>query len=601
MLNQADKIINLPYNNLQNFLKKHMRKLIISIFLVFSVVFSSSASANFIDVVPQSLFFSAVQYFSYDFPIIDLNKASFNPLSPVTKAEFYKLLLLSAGYEPPAGKTEGITCSDVNGDEWFAPYVKKSINLGLVVCNETNKTFNPAENVSRAAGLEKIFKIYKLPSLEPGTGTGIYYDIPNTSPYAGIAQTTYELRLLSDYKSGQFLADKLLTRAETINILYNVHSFIDYLPDLGNDQMQQNKQTYGSTDITSQRTYSTFIDVWTRLTNEYIEKNSLNKEELLYGAIEGMVDKVGDPYTVFFEPADSDSYLESLDGNFEGIGIYLNETENGEFEIITPLKGSPAEKAGIKPGDIILEADGVSASEMSLDDLIQKLRGESGSKLTLKIKRDYSILTFTIIREQIEVPYVEGEMKDGIGIIHYYQFTANSHDQFLVEIKKLKNLNPKGLILDMRNNPGGYLYSSQDLLSHFLPADTVFIKMVFADGYIETEKSSGPGELKGYYLVVLLNEGSASASEIAALALRDLNNVKIVGKTSYGKGKIQELIYYGDDSSLKISTAKWLSPAGTYIDNVGIIPDFTVNLTDADIKNNLDPQLDKAIALIKNS
>ena len=575
-----------------------MRKVIISISVIISTIFASTALANFIDVVPQSLFFNAVQYFSYEFPIISLDKESFNPLTPVTNAEFYKLILSSAGYEAPTGKIEGITCSDVKGDEWFAPYIKKALDLQLIKCDQSAPLASPGANLTRAQALEKIFNLYKIPSLEPGTGTGVYYDVPKTAPYAGIAQTTYELRLLMDYKTGNFSADKIISRAETINILYGVHNYIDYLPDLG--ESFQSHVTGVTTDITSLNTYSTFIDVWNKITTEYIEKNSLNKEDLLYGAIEGMVDKVGDPYTVFFEPTDSVSYQEALDGSFEGIGIYLNDN-NEQLEIITPLKGSPAEKAGIKPGDIIIEIDGVSVASTPLEDILQKLRGPSGTKVTLKIKRGGSTLTFSITREKIEVPYVEGELKNGVGIIHYYQFTANSHQQFLTEIKKLTDQSPKGLILDMRNNPGGYLYSSRDLISHFLLKDTVFVNMSFADGTKETEKSLGGGELKKYPLVILLNEGSASASEIAALALKDLNMAKIVGATSYGKGKIQEIITYTDYSSLKISIAKWTSPLGTYIDNVGITPDYIINITDADIANNRDPQLDKAILLIKNS
>lgn len=555
--------------------------------------FSHTAYAAFQDVPSDSLYYEAVEYFSEDFPILSTDRDNFNPSVPVTNAEFYKLLLGSAGFQPYSTFINDTPCLNINGDEWFVPYVEKALELNLINCNEYNPYFDSESHITRLEGLKKIFYIYELEYADIAESTFGYKDINSSVPYAGLVQTAYNMQLFSDYKTGYLHPNDLLTRGEAVHILLNVHKNIEYLPDIGIIYFEQ----YYS-DIENQETYSIFLDVWNKITTEYISKDEIDKNSLIYGAIDGMVAKLGDPHSVYFEPNDSISYQESLDGSFEGIGIYLNE-ENGDLVIVTPLKGSPAEKADIKPGDIILEIDNVSIEQMNLTEVVAMLRGPAGSSVKLKLKRDNYIFEVSVIRSQIEVPYVEGELKNGIGIIHYYQFTGNSHEQFVSELKKLTDQNPKALILDLRNNPGGYLSSAQDLVSHFLPEKTVFAHLIFADGSKEADKSYGPGELNKYQTVVLINEGTASASEIAALALKDVNKSKIVGSVTYGKGKIQEIVTYYDNSALKLSIAKWTSPTGTYIDGTGITPDYAVQISDADIANNFDRQLEKAMELLK--
>jgi carboxyl-terminal processing protease len=557
------------------------------------LMLSQAVYADFLDVPSDNIYYDAVKYFSEDFPIISTDRDNFNPAAPVTNAEFYKLLLGSAGFQPYMSVTNDMPCVNITGDEWFVPYLKKALELNLVNCNESSTYFNYDGNLTRLEGLKKIFYIYDLPYADIQNSTLSYKDVNPAVPYAGLVETAYNFQLLSDFDTGYLNPNDILTRGETVHILLNAHKNIEYLPDIG--------LIYESdySEINSQETYEIFLDVWDKINSEYIGKDTVDQNELLYGAITGMVDRLGDPYSVFFEPTDAVLYQESLDGSFEGIGIYINE-EDGNLVIVTPLKGSPAEKAGLKPGDIILEVDNVSVENMSLSALVEKLRGQSGTTVKLKIQRETLILEFNVVRSQIEVPYVESEIKNNIGIIHYYQFTGNSHEQFVAELKKITEQNPKGLILDFRNNPGGYLTSAQDLISHFLPENTIYTNLIFADGSKESERSYGPGELSELTTVILINEGTASASEIIALALKDTNNSKIVGTVSYGKGKIQEIITYNDNSSLKLSIAKWTSPNGTYIDEIGIIPNYTVQLSDADIERNYDPQMEKALELFNN-
>ncbi len=273
--------------------------------------------------------------------------------------------------------------------------------------------------------------------------------------------------------------------------------------------------------------------------------------------------------------------------------------ENDQVVIITPLKGSPAEDAGLKPNDKIIEVDGASVLNFSLEDVVNMLRGPEGSTVQIKILRDNMTLIKNITRATIDIPYVESEIKNGVGVIYYNQFTNNSHSQFVKQIESLTSRKVKGFVIDFRNNPGGYLSSAKQLVSHFLADGQPYVKLEFANGHTQIGKTSGSADLSEYPVVVIINGGSASASEIAALALSELYNAPIVGETSFGKGKIQEIITYDDGSSLKLSTAKWLSPLGTYIDGKGITPDYPVELNDADIERSYDPQLEKALQLLK--
>jgi carboxyl-terminal processing protease len=551
------------------------------------------AFAWYKDVVPQSLFYEAVQYFSYDVPILNQDKESFKPLHDVNRAEFYKILISSSNFIPSDGQYE-LPYNDIAGDEWFAPYIKKALDAGIIQFNNENPYFHPAQNISRAEGLDKILAYYQLDVPDSTFTNYDYIDVNKEDPFATISQIAFELELLHDYKSRTFYPDKNLTRAETVHILYKIHTSGLGLPL--SSTAEPAEITGISSDITSHDSFYIFLDVWEKIIDDYVEKGQIDKNMLIYGAISGMVEELDDPYSAFFVPTEAQDFIGSLDGTLDGIGIYLS-LENEQVTVITPIKGSPADKAGVKPNDVITEIDDEPVSGLSIVEVVDMIRGEIGTSVKLTIERDSGTITKTIERAHIDIPYVESEMRDGVGVIYYYQFSANSHDQFLSEIEKIKNENPKGLVLDLRNNPGGYLYSSQQLVSHFLENGEPFVKITFADGEVESLSSSGPADLKGYETVVLINEGSASASEILALALGE-NNSEIVGVNSYGKTKIQEIFTYNDGSSLKLSTAIWESAAGIEIDKNGITPDYRVELTEQDIANNRDPQLEKAIELL---
>ena len=552
------------------------RTLTIFIALMF---FSQSVFASFTDVIPQSLFYEAVEYFSNEVKIISTEKDTFRPLDKVNRAEFFKLMIASGNSGIETSQSE-LPYKDISGDEWFVPYINRAFELGILTFDEQNPYFNPGSTISRAEGITYILAYYDI---DPDTVSDFpkdYFDVSEDDYFADASQIAYMLELLSDHKSRYFSPYKELTRAETINILYNLHKagFINTIIT-----------PTDYTEIRDDASYEVFLDVYNTILTEYVDKDSVEETDLIYGAISGMVTSLADPYSTFMLPQDAQTFQESLSGSFDGIGVYLSY-EDGNYIIQTAIIGSPAEKVGLKTNDIITQIDGTSTAGMTFDDIIDLLRGPAGTKLTLTIKRGSIVKDYTLTRELIDVPFVEGEMVNGVGVIHYYQFTSNSHYQFIDEINEILDQNPKGLILDLRDNPGGYLYSSQQLVSRFLPENEPFVNVQLADGYSYNDVSYGPGDLGEYKIAILINAGTASASEIVALALNEKIGSKIVGINSFGKAKIQEVISYRDGSSLKLSIAKWFSPNGISVEEKGITPDFEV--TDA------AAQLEKAIYLV---
>lgn len=559
-----------------------LRTIVISILC--SLFFVQTASAQFIDVVQQSLFYDAVMYFVYEEPILAVDRERFKPLDKVTKAEYFKLLFESSGYKPIILENLDIPFHDVVGDEWFANYVNRALETNVVEFDEFEPNFKPGETVTRCDAINSVIKLYGIDPEIVDNYPNEYSDVSSLDPCSNISKIAFSLELLHDYKTREFNPTKELTRAEAIHIFYQVKN---------NDlSITLPKETsIGSVDPqTADSTFSLFFQVWNKVEDDYVD--DYDEEELMYGAIAGLINKLDDPYSTFFEPIDASDYMEALEGSFDGIGIYINQ-EDGKFVVLTPLKGSPAEEEGIMPGDIIVEVDDIIVQGLQMDELVELLRGVSGTEVKLKILRSSNFYIKRIVRSHIEVPYVESEMRDGIGILYYNQFTSNSNEQLLIELESLSSQNPKGIILDLRNNPGGYIYSAQQLISKFIPKGDPYIQITMADGTNYVESSLGPGEFKDLPMVILINEGSASASEIAALALKENIDAKIVGATSFGKGKIQEIITFSDGSSLKLSIATWSSPSGIFIGGIGIQPDYNVKLGDTD-----DTQLNKAIDLL---
>ncbi len=337
------------------------------------------------------------------------------------------------------------------------------------------------------------------------------------------------------------------------------------------------------------------------LKDNYVSIKNVKDRDLLDGAIKGMLAATGDPYTTYFPPTDAKKFQQELAGSFGGIGAELG-FKNSQVVIITPLKKSPAERAGLKAGDSIIKIGPTSTEGFMVDDAIKLIRGEPGTKITLSIYREgwRDTKDFEIVREVIQVPTVDSEIKNGnIGYIHLYNFNNNAPQLFYDASLALLIHGAKGIVLDLRNNPGGYLDAAVNLAGWFVNRGDVVVKEAMRNGDTAERRASGNEAFLKMPVVVVVNGGSASAAEILAGALRDNRGIRLVGERTFGKGSVQDILSLSDNAQVKVTIAKWLTPKGTEIDKKGLAPDVEVKISDEDAKANRDPQLEKAVELMK--
>lgn len=350
--------------------------------------------------------------------------------------------------------------------------------------------------------------------------------------------------------------------------------------------------------------YNLLWDTIAKLKASHIEKPT-DDQKILYGAVKGAVESVGDPYTTFFTPEELKSFETDLSGSFEGIGAEIGK-QNGVIVVIAPIDGTPAKQAGLLPKDIILKVDGQDASSWSTEEAVRHIRGQKGTEVTLSIFRDGRSEAFDvkIKRDAIVIKSVKWEQKTvkdasgkerKVGYISVSRFGDDTSALFSSAVQDLRAKGMDTLVLDLRNNPGGYLETAVDLSSYWVPKDKVVVTEAHSDGKNIEYKSKGYTRLSGVKTITLINGGSASASEILAGALHDYTLTSLYGEKSFGKGSVQEVLDLQGGAGLKVTIAKWLTPSGHNINKEGIAPDTEVKLTEDDIKNQKDPQLDKAL------
>lgn len=351
--------------------------------------------------------------------------------------------------------------------------------------------------------------------------------------------------------------------------------------------------------------FDLFWETWSKLQERYVDQKKIDPKKMYLGAIKGMVASVDDPYTFFLTPEENKQTKDDLGGKFEGIGAQLGLKDN-RIIIIAPLKKSPAEKAGVKPGDYVNKVDGVETIKWTLTQAVSKIRGPKNTKVKLTLERNNKEIEVTIIRQQIIVSSVEISYEKNIVVLKVNQFGDNTNDEWNKAVKEIKdkwsNKQIKGMVLDLRDNPGGYLESSVYLASEFLPLGKLIVKQE-ATLYGDKEyRVSKIGLLQEIPLIVLINKGSASASEILAGALRDHNRVQLVGEKSFGKGSVQEAFDLKEGAGLHVTVAKWILPNGDWINSKGIEPKIKVTNEIKDgntITKETDKQLEKAVELLK--
>lgn len=341
-----------------------------------------------------------------------------------------------------------------------------------------------------------------------------------------------------------------------------------------------------------------FWQVWETVKKEYVAQ-PVDPTKMFYGAIKGMVSSLGDPYSIFLDPKMTQEFQKELSGKFEGIGAEIGFKDH-QLSIVAPLPDSPAEKAGLKAGDKILKIDNKDTQDMNLDYAVSLIRGKKGTTVILNIlsSGQEQPRDVTIKRDVIKVSSVTWELKNNnIAYVKIAQFDDETTSLFNKIVNQILLKNPKGIILDLRNNPGGYLDGATTLAGKFLDEKVVLYEE-FAQGEKKEYKSDANAPLKDIKLVVLVNEGSASGSEIVAGALQDNKRATIIGEKTFGKGTVQDLKDFNDGSSVKLTIARWLTPNGLSITDNGIKPDIEVKLTEEDYNKDRDPQLDKAMEIL---
>jgi len=348
--------------------------------------------------------------------------------------------------------------------------------------------------------------------------------------------------------------------------------------------------------------FSILWETWKKLEENYVAPKALDAQKMIYGAVSGMIKSLEDPYTIFFNPEEAKTFLEDVSGRFEGVGMEIG-IKKGQLQVIAPLEETPAQKAGLRAGDKILKIDDNSTVDLSTEKAVSLIRGPKGTKVTLTILREnwQEPKDFIIFRDVINVPSLKWELKDeNIIYIKLYHFSEKVDWDFKEAAYEILNSPAKKIILDLRNNPGGYLERAQDIAGWFLEKGQIVVIEDFGEKKEQIiYRSEGNSKFSNYPLVILINQGSASAAEILASALRDNRGIKIIGETSFGKGSVQQLENLKDGSSLKITVANWLTPKGDLITDKGLEPDIKVEMTEEDYEQDKDPQLDKALEIIK--
>lgn len=349
-----------------------------------------------------------------------------------------------------------------------------------------------------------------------------------------------------------------------------------------------------------------FWHVWNLLNEKFVTGSStkvISDEDKIRGAIEGMVGSYGDPYTIYMPPEAAAAFEENISGNFSGLGMEIG-LRNNLVTVIAPLPETPAQKAGILAGDVIVKIDDVTTEKMNIDEAVQLIRGEKGTVVNLQIYREgeKEFITLAVTRDTINVPTVKTEQVDGTFVISIYSFNALAESQTQEALKEYLKSGAKKLIIDLRGNPGGYLQSAVSIASYFLPAGKIVVKEQFGDSSRDDVFRSYGRQIQIFdpkNLVVLIDKGSASASEILAGALKDHGVATIIGNQSFGKGSVQELLNLDDGSSLKITVARWLTPNGVSISDGGLSPHIVINITPENREAGVDTQKEAALKFLR--
>lgn len=418
------------------------------------------------------------------------------------------------------------------------------------------------------------------------------------------------------FSAGLFLGYRLSAERESISGLINVTPLLSEstgtpeqkvtvpcLDKNGNPSTCLVSSPSLSTSTPGTADFSDYWKAWNIINERYVptKHEPVSSQEKVWGSIAGLANSLGDPYTYFLPPTEKTIFEQDVAGAFGGVGMQIG-MKDGLITVIAPLKDSPAERAGVRKGDRIIAINGATTTEMNIDKALYLIRGNVGEAVTIKLLREgrEDLFDVSIVREVIEIPTIDTEVRDGVFVIRLYGFPGNGADTFRRALREFVNFGSEKLIVDLRGNPGGYLEVAVDMASWFLPEGKVIVSEADGNGEGRVFRSKGYNAfVHDFHFVILVDGGSASASEIFAGALSQHGVATLVGTKTFGKGSVQELIPIGKDTSLKLTIARWIMPNGLNLSLGGIDPDVVVEITKEDIDKGKDPQMEKAIELLK--
>lgn len=565
---------------------------ILSILVSISVLLPSFSVFAYSDVSSTTPYYKEIKSLEDRNLLPEFPGDQFNPSSKVTPVDLYTMILTYAGAKKANELEVDLPFTDVNRKDWYAPYIQTALDLKVINPIGVDPLFQPERALTKREILSRVFD-----SL--GVGTSKFFDkssFPFTDldvngQFAPYAFKSYEIGI---DKKGGFGIARPISKAELANYIYLTDK---YLNSKGQAPAKKPSITVTVKDNASSPikdpAFDVFMDVWDTVHEKYYYKDEIDDQKMIYGAIKGAINTLDDHYTEFTEPKGSDTGS-SLKKEYEGIGMSV-EMVDGKITVVSPFKGSPAEKSGVKPNDIILKIDGNSTEGLGLSEAVNFIKGTAGTPVTLTLQRgekifDMKVTRGYIINKTAELKFtpINGGV---VAVIDLYTFGEDTLNEFIkvaqqIHDKQTVDRNVKGVIVDLRNNPGGYLDIAIDLNGIFFDTDKIVTilennkgkrtgyKSVYEGA--DKEYSTGMGLLSEFKTVVLVNKGSASASEILAGSLQDYERAKVIGEQSFGKGTVQELSYYDDNSVFKLTISKWLTPKGRDINKKGVTPDKTV-------------------------
>ncbi|MBU0727749.1 S41 family peptidase [Patescibacteria group bacterium] len=556
-----------------------MKKLLSSVLLSI-ILFVSFAHAHVYEDVPrESPYFYSIDYLRRNDVFLDTK--NFNPDMIITRAEFIKYLVLLNKPDYTEKTNVDLPFEDTSNTAWYASYFDSAIDLGIL--SDRNKNAYPYKKLTLTDALELLFHSQSIPIPNIYKGSIPYTDVQRNEAYAPLIMRSLSFGLIVPDSFDYVGIYRRVTRAEAARMIYKM-DLVNLTPAGGSNSME-------SYDLGLQK----IISSWDLIYSSYINRDDVDKTSLSDAALTAMIEYLDDPYSAYLDQEANSAFSDDLDGEIEGIGAFIGVNDGDEIMIIAPMDDSPAERAGIMAGDIVTKVDDTEVEGLSLYEVVNLIKGPKGTTVTITVKRGTSTKVINVTRDVIKIASLQYEVKDNgkAMYIKLSQFNQNAPKEFGEVVEIIQNSSEiKGLIIDVRDNPGGLLDSALKILNYLLLPDAEAVTIKY--NYFEyTQYNKGKGELVGFPMVVLVNSGSASASEILAGALQDFDLAKIIGEQTFGKGSVQEVNYFVDNSSLKLTVAKWLTPLNNDIQVNGVTPDIKVSDNE---NTDIDEQLNRAIS-----